>query len=101
LRADILKVGHHGSSTSSSEAFLDAVRPSVALVSVGAGNMYHLPKPDVMQRLARFGAQVLRTDHLGTIVARTDGERIYLEAAGDRWELPRQSSPPSSVSPLR
>jgi competence protein ComEC len=96
LRADILKVGHHGSSTSSTEAFLDAVRPSVALVSVGEGNVYDLPKPEVMQRLAAFGAQVLRTDRLGTIVARPDGERIYLEAAGDRWELARRSSRQSS-----
>ena len=98
LRADILKVGHHGSSTSSSEAFLDAVRPSVALVSVGNGNTYHLPKPEIMRRLASYGAQVLRTDHLGTIVARTDGERLYLEAAGDRWELSRQSAAASSTS---
>jgi competence protein ComEC len=91
LRAEVLKVAHHGSSTSSIDAFLEAVRPSVALVSVGAGNMYRLPKPEVIRRLARFGAQVLRTDHLGTIVARTDGSRIYIDAAGDRWELPRQS----------
>jgi competence protein ComEC len=91
LRADVLKVAHHGSSTSSIDAFLEAVRPAVALVSVGAGNMYRLPKSEVIRRLARFGAQVLRTDHLGTIVARTDGSRIYIDAAGDRWELPRQS----------
>ncbi|HEY9229548.1 MAG TPA: DNA internalization-related competence protein ComEC/Rec2 [Gemmatimonadaceae bacterium] len=91
LRADILKVGHHGSSTSSTEEFLDAVRPSLALVSVGAGNTYHLPKVEVLQRIARYGAQVLRTDHLGTIVARTDGARLFIEAAGDRWELPRES----------
>lgn len=94
LRADILKVGHHGSATSSTDAFLAAVQPRVALVSVGAGNVYRLPTPAIMRRLGRFGAQVLRTDRLGTIVARTDGDRIYLEAAGDRWELPRQSPQP-------
>ena len=93
LRADILKVGHHGSSTSSTEAFLAAVAPRLALVSVGNGNVYHLPKADVLQRIASHGAQVLRTDRLGTIVARTDGERIYIEAAGDRWELPRRWEP--------
>jgi competence protein ComEC len=93
LRADILKVGHHGSSTSSTEAFLAAVAPRLALVSVGNGNVYHLPKVDVLQRIASHGAQVLRTDRLGTIVARTDGQRIYVEAAGDRWELPRRSEP--------
>jgi competence protein ComEC len=94
LRADILKVGHHGSKTSSSEAFLDAVNPRLALVSVGAGNMYHLPTPAVMRALAARGAQVLRTDHVGTIVVRTDGHRIAVEAAGETWELSRVSAPP-------
>lgn len=89
LRADILKVGHHGSKTSSSAAFLDAVKARLALVSVGAGNTYHLPTPSVMRALSAHGAQVLRTDHVGTIVVRTDGRRIAVEAAGDRWELSR------------
>jgi competence protein ComEC len=87
LHADILKVGHHGSKTSSSEAFLAAVRPRLALVSVGAGNSYGLPTPAIMDRLAAGGAQVLRTDRLGTIVARTDGRRVFVEAGGDQWEL--------------
>jgi competence protein ComEC len=87
LRADILKVGHHGSKTSSTPAFLDAVQPRVALVSVGAGNIYRLPTQAVMQALAAHGAQVLRTDHLGTIVVWTDGRRIMLSAAGETWEL--------------
>lgn len=87
LQADILKVGHHGSKTSSSDRFLDAVQPRLALVSVGAGNVYHLPTPAIMERLAAHGAQVLRTDRLGTIVARTDGRRIWISAAGDEWEL--------------
>lgn len=90
LHADILKVGHHGSKTSSSDLFLDAVRPRAALVSVGAGNVYHLPTPAIMERLAAHGAQVLRTDRLGTIVARTDGARIWLDAGGDSWELSRE-----------
>jgi competence protein ComEC len=92
LHADILKVGHHGSKTSSSEAFLNAVQPRLALVSVGAGNTYHLPTPDIMRSLAAHGAQVLRTDQLGTIVARTDGHRIFVDAAGDSWELPPSGS---------
>jgi competence protein ComEC len=90
LHADILKVGHHGSQTSSSEAFLAAVRPRLALVSVGAANKYGLPTPAIMDRLAANGAQVLRTDRLGTIVARTDGHRVIVEAAGDSWELSRR-----------
>jgi competence protein ComEC len=99
LRADILKVGHHGSGTSSSDRFLAAVRPRLALVSVGAGNTYHLPTPSVMRALAAHGAQVLRTDYLGGIVVHTDGRRIVVDAAGDTWELSRDSPilpPPSS-----
>lgn len=98
LRADILKVGHHGSGTSSSDRFLEAVRPRLALVSVGAGNTYHLPTPSVIRSLAAHGAQVLRTDYLGGIVVHTDGRRIVVEAAGDTWELSRDSPtlPPSS-----
>lgn len=87
LAADILKVGHHGSKTSSSEAFLAAVRPRLALVSVGAGNSYHLPTPAIMARLEALGTQVLRTDRLGTIIARTDGRRIRIAADGDEWGL--------------
>lgn len=91
LHADILKVGHHGSGTSSSDRFLAAVRPRLALVSVGAGNTYHLPTASVIRSLAAHGAQVLRTDYLGGIVVHTDGRRIVVEAAGDTWELSRDS----------
>lgn len=87
LRADVLKVAHHGSRTSSTAEFLAAVRPRVALVSVGAGNMYRHPSPDVMRSLAAHGAVALRTDLHGTIVVRTDGERLEVEAAGERWSV--------------
>ncbi|HEY2377208.1 MAG TPA: DNA internalization-related competence protein ComEC/Rec2 [Gemmatimonadaceae bacterium] len=93
LHADVLKVGHHGSSTSSSGPFLDAVRPRIALVSVGAGNSYGHPSAAVMATLAARGAQVLRTDRLGTIVVRTDGQRLEVDASGESWELPISSRP--------
>jgi competence protein ComEC len=93
LAADLLKVAHHGSSTSTTPEFLAAVMPRVALVSVGAGNMYGHPNANRMRALAAAGAQVLRTDRLGTIVARTDGQRILIDAGGDEWEL-RPRSPP-------
>src|SRR5207248_9308648 len=86
LRADVLKVGHHGSSTSSSAEFLDAVRPRIALVSVGVGNSYGHPSAAVMATLAGRGAQVLRTDRLGTIVVSTDGRRLLVDANGESWE---------------
>ncbi len=92
LRAQVLKVGHHGSSTSSSDAFLDAVHPDVAVISVGAGNTYGHPSNDVLHALSRVGAEVLRTDEAGTVIVRTDGVHIEIEAKGDKWELARDSS---------
>jgi competence protein ComEC len=89
LKADVLKVGHHGSNTSSSPAFLDAVRPRLALVSVGAGNMYKHPSPSVMDELAMRGVMTLRTDQHGSLVVRTDGHRIELEARGERFAVKR------------
>jgi competence protein ComEC len=92
LRADVLKVGHHGSSTSSSDEFLAAVHPALAVISVGAGNKYGHPSGDVIHALAQVGAEVLRTDEAGTIVVRSDGTRIEVEAKGEKWELVRDSS---------
>jgi competence protein ComEC len=92
LQADVLKVGHHGSSTSSSDAFLRAVSPDVAIISVGARNKYGHPSNDVLYALSRVGAEVLRTDEAGTVVVRTDGVHIEIEAKGEKWELARGSS---------
>jgi competence protein ComEC len=92
LRARVLKVGHHGSSTSSSDAFLDAVRPELALISVGAGNIYGHPSNDVLRALSRVGAEVLRTDEAGTVIVSTDGVHIEIETKGDKWELVPDSS---------
>lgn len=72
LRADILKVAHHGSRTSSTAPLLDAVSPSLALISVGADNRYRHPSPDVVQALTARGIRIARTDRIGTIVVRTD-----------------------------
>ena len=72
LRADILKVAHHGSRTSSTAALLEAVSPSLALISVGANNRYRHPSPDVVQTLTARGIRIARTDRTGTIVVRTD-----------------------------
>ncbi len=93
LRADVLKVAHHGSRSSSTDAFLDAVQPRLALVSVGAGNSYGHPGAEIMTGLAHRGAQVLRTDLLGTVVVRTDGAHIFVEARGETWQLSPYSIP--------
>jgi competence protein ComEC len=70
LRADLLHAGHHGSRHSSSASFLARVRPRIAVVSAGAGNRYGHPHADTLERLERVGALVLRTDRLGSVVAR-------------------------------
>jgi competence protein ComEC len=62
------------------------------LISVGAGNMYGHPSADVIRALSRVGAEVLRTDESGTIVVRTDGVHIEVEARGQKWDLARDSS---------
>lgn len=72
LHADVLKVGHHGSSASTSAEFLEAVQPRLAIISVGAGNYFGHPAPDVLQRLQ--GIEVLRTDARGRIEVVSDGK---------------------------
>jgi competence protein ComEC len=93
LRADVLKVGHHGSSTSTTARFLRAVRPGIALVSVGAGNMYGHPSAHVLASLAAEGATVLRTDRHGSVVIRTDGATLEIQAQGERWVWSAASAP--------
>ena len=90
LEADVLKVAHHGSSTSSGDEFLKAVRPSLAVISVGADNDYGHPSRDVLAGLSRVGAETLRTDLSGTIVVRTNGKRIIAEAEGKSWDISRR-----------
>lgn len=68
LSADILKVGHHGSKTSTSDNFIKAVHPQLAVVSAGEGNMYGHPAPEVLDRLQAAGVPLKRTDLLGTII---------------------------------
>ena len=87
LRADILKVGHHGSNTSTIGPFLDAVSPTFALISDGFENSFHHPNPQVLERLAAHHATVLRTDLQGLTTIRTDGHKVSVETF-----LPRATS---------
>jgi len=77
-RVEVLKVGHHGSKTATSDAWLDELAPREAVISVGRNNHYGHPAPEVLERLARHGVTVLRTDRSGTITLSTDGhgERV-------------------------
>lgn len=97
LRADVLKVGHHGSRTSSSQAFLDAVSPRLALVSVGRGNSYGLPSPEVLSAYQRRGIPLLRTDVVGTTVVMTDGHLLSVRTAARQWSLPSPAFVPGSA----
>ncbi len=72
LSADILKVGHHGSKTSTSAAFIQAVHPQMALISVGAKNTYGHPTGEVLSRLSTAGVPLMRTDQHGRIVCTSD-----------------------------
>ena len=82
IRADVLKVGHHGSHTSSSEPFLEAVHPAFAVISDGYENSFGHPHKDVLERLAEHRADILRTDQLGLITVRTDGQRMSVDWNG-------------------
>jgi competence protein ComEC len=78
-RVDVLKVGHHGSLSATSDAWLTELSPSRAVVSVGAHNNYGHPTPEVLDRLGRHHVETLRTDRLGTITLTSDGQRAQLE----------------------
>jgi competence protein ComEC len=73
LRAGVLKVAHHGSRTGTSDRFLSFIRPSIALISVGAYNRLHHPSPLVLARLDSIGCKWYRTDKCGAIVLESDG----------------------------
>ena len=79
LRSEVLKVPHHGSSTSSSAPFIDAVQPRYAIFSLGQSSRYQFPHPDVVARYRARGCVQLRTDQLGAITLRSDGKRCWVE----------------------
>ena len=80
--ADVLKVAHHGSKTSTTEIFLRAVSPSIAMISAGYANSYGHPHPDVLRRLEAHHVPVLRTDSEGLASVFTDGKDLWFRAEG-------------------
>ena len=79
VTATVLKVGHHGSHTSSSEEFLRAVNPKVAVICVGYGNNFGHPRPEVLERLEKIHAKIYRTDLDGLIKFKTDGQKLEVK----------------------
>ena len=79
LAADFLKVPHHGSKTSSTEVFLDAVNPRVGVISVGEDNSYGLPNAETVERYGAKGIRLLQTDQAGAVTASTDGRTLNVQ----------------------
>jgi competence protein ComEC len=75
-RIRVLKVGHHGSRSATSAAWLEHLRPQVALVSAGRGNLFGHPAAEVVERLGAAGVRLFRTDRDGAVVLETDGRRL-------------------------
>jgi competence protein ComEC len=76
LKSDLLKVPHHGSASSSSLVFLERIKPTYAVLTVGERNIGHLPNPEVMRRYRLIGSKIFRTDRDGAITVITDGEQL-------------------------
>lgn len=76
LQSTVLKLGHHGSDTSTSFAFLEKVRPTYGIISAGKNNHYGHPHPDVLNRALKFNVNILQTSELGTITFSTNGKEI-------------------------
>lgn len=79
ISSDVLKAGHHGSTTSSSEKFLEKVNPSVTIISCGTDNKYGHPNKETLDKLEKIKSKIYRTDKDGTIVLVSDGKEIWRE----------------------
>ncbi|MBO5195878.1 MAG: MBL fold metallo-hydrolase [Clostridia bacterium] len=91
LDADILKVGHHGSSTSTTTDFFEAVSPQYAMISCGEGNSYGHPHREIIQMFEDYNINYYRTDTMGTIVCYSDGEKIAISESYTSGEDYQQS----------
>lgn len=91
LAADYLKVAHHGSDTSSDPAFIDAVRPNVAVISSGVRNRFDHPRKKTLDTLRARNIAILRTDRLGSITWRSDGRSASLSSFS--WAPPGEAAP--------
>ena len=93
--ATLLKVAHHGSKTSTTRAFVERVRPQVAVVSAGEANLFRFPHEDVLDRLGKLNSLVFRTNKHGCVVTVLDGKRISVRA----WNWPEPGSIHQGLTP--
>jgi len=98
LKADVLKVGHHGSSSSTTPVFLKAVAPKYAVISIGAGNDYGHPHRETLAKLADARVKVYRTDQDGTVIFTSDGKTITVEKLGSAIK-PRAPDAGGTITP--
>lgn len=97
LKADVLKVGHHGSTTSTSQDFLDAVNPRFAVITVEKNNSYGHPHKEILDRLATKGIEIYRTDLQGTIIAISNGKAISFNNKPTNNENSSPATPVPSI----
>ena len=96
IQATVLKAGHHGSNTSSSEKFIQAVQPEVTVLSYGEGNKYGHPHAEVVERLQAVGSKIYATAEAGTVIVSTDG--VNYDVHSKEWSGAIVTTPPNTVS---
>ena len=82
LRADIIKLGHHGSTSSGSKDFLEAVAPKYGVISCGKDNSYKHPAEETINTLEELNITYFRTDLHGTVTVKTDGKNLNIHTEG-------------------
>lgn len=96
VQATVLKAGHHGSNTSSSEKFIQAVHPEVTVLSYGEGNKYGHPHAEVVERLQAVGSKIYATAEAGTVIVSTDG--VNYDVQSKEWSGANISTPSNAAS---
>ena len=101
IKSDVLKVGHHGSNSSTTPSFIEAVSPKFAVISAGKGNTYGHPHQEVLARLNDAGIEIYRTDESGTIIAESDGNVITFnkQASQIKERAPTTTAPTPIPAP--
>jgi len=100
IKADVIKIGHHGSNTSTSSAFLSKVNPKYALITCGKGNAYAHPQQAVMTLLKSKKIPVYRTDQVGTIVATSNGKTISFDKKVGNYNIGTTIKKPTNLKPV-